>query len=309
MTDYSRVDMSYAVRLANRSYDTDMIFRALAQKPSGRRDPGSLKYQRILDTKGRDAADAYALQTANKAIAFVAANPPILDKASALVAITEIEGVAAALPWGVYAGPGARRALEAAFVVAERVNGISFGLSLREWAELCGQDFRTTRTHRDLLLGLGWLRRNPDDRLGRTARYSLRLPPHIHSHLRSECAGSSGRAWLAHDAFRERALGGLPWYLLSLVEPSAITLRELSIRSGVDEEELDDVIAIMEHAGLVNLVDGHVVPVPDPLPRLDDFARRHGTTGWGEADKEKHRRDREAFQTRGVNVRTRQEVR
>lgn len=89
MTDYSRADMQYAVRLGNRGYDVDMIFRALATKPSGRRDPGSLKYQRLMDTKGRDVADAYARQTAEKAIAFIANNPRIIDRTDALVRITE----------------------------------------------------------------------------------------------------------------------------------------------------------------------------------------------------------------------------
>jgi hypothetical protein len=180
VTDYSRGDMSYACRLRNRGYDVDMIFRALTQKPSGRRDPGSVKYQRILETKGRDSADAYARKTAEKAIKFVADNPKIIDRTDALVRLTEIKALADAMPWGLYAGPGARRTLEGAFAVAEKVGGLLFGLSLREWAETCGQDLRTTRTHRDLLVRLGWLLRNPDDRLGRTARFRLRTPSHIH---------------------------------------------------------------------------------------------------------------------------------
>jgi hypothetical protein len=55
--DYSSEDMSIADRLANRGQDANMIFRALAQKPSAKRAPGSMKYQRILESLGRDAAD------------------------------------------------------------------------------------------------------------------------------------------------------------------------------------------------------------------------------------------------------------
>lgn len=49
-----------------------------------------MKYMRVLDDKGKDAADDYARTTARKAIEFVAANPRIIDKADALVRITEI---------------------------------------------------------------------------------------------------------------------------------------------------------------------------------------------------------------------------
>ncbi|MBA3737493.1 MAG: hypothetical protein H0W97_02900 [Actinobacteria bacterium] len=308
MTDYSRGDMSYAVRLANRGYDVDMIFRALATKPSGRRDPGSLKYQRLMDTKGRDVADAYARQTAEKAIAFIANSPRIIDRTDALVRITEIKALADALPWGLYAGPGARRALEAAFSIAERVGGLAFGLSLREWSETCGQDLRMTRTNRDLLVRLGWLLRNPDDRLGRTARFRLRTPPHIHSHGRYECASYGAHAWLAHDAFREEGLGNLGWYVLSLTDSRPLALHELSIRSGVDLAELEDLIGIMTHADLV-VGDDQVGAVPDLTLALDHFAQGRGTLGRGEADRAQYQRDREAFRARGVNVRTLQEAR
>ena len=36
--DTSGMDMTWALRLANREYDAIMIFRALATKPSGRRE-------------------------------------------------------------------------------------------------------------------------------------------------------------------------------------------------------------------------------------------------------------------------------
>ena len=306
MNDYSRVDMSYAVRLANRAYDADMIFRALAQKPSGRREPGSVKYQRLLDSRGRDAADAYARRTAEKAIVFVASNPRIVDRTDAFVRLTEIKALADAMPWGLYAGPGARRALEGAFCVAERMGGLSFGLSLREWAEICGQETRTTRTNRDRLVDLGWLQRNTDDRLGRTARFRLRAPAHIHSNGRYECADSGGRAWLGHDAFRPEALGDLGWYLLSLTE-SRRPLRELSIRAGIDPAELEDILGVMVHADLVVGVE-QVARVADPIPFLDVVATRRGTLGRAEADRAQHQREREEFRARGVNVRVPQEV-
>jgi hypothetical protein len=303
--DYSRQDMSYAVRLANRGYDTTMIFRALAAKPSGKRDPGSLKYQRILDERGRDAADEYARCTAEKALGFVKANPPIKDRASALVGIAEVAEAAEALPWAVYAGPGARQALEAAFVVAEGVGGLSFGLSLRQWAEVAGQPMRATRTHRDLLTELEWFQRNPGDRLGRTARYRLRLPRHIHSQERSECAGLGERAWLAHDAFRPEALGDMGWYVLSRLSIFRATadLRIVSVQTGLGLEELRELVDVFERENLTYREDDFVRCADDLVPRLDAVATRYHTAGRGEEDRELHRFEREVFRTRGVNVR------
>ena len=219
-----------------------MIFRALAAKPAGRRDPGSMKYQRILDMRGRDAADSYAKRTAENAIAFVQANPPIKDRTDAMIRILELEALADSLPWMIYAGPCARRALEGAFTVAERVGGVSFGLSLREHAELVGQPLRVLRGHRDALLVLGWLSRNPGDRPGLTSRISLRTPTHIQSRVISECAYSVGPhrgALLAHDALAEWDCG---WYLLHVVGVGS-SERELAVRAGIDKDNED-----LEHA-------------------------------------------------------------
>jgi hypothetical protein len=65
----------------------------------------------------------------------------------------------------------------------------------------------------------------------------------------------------------------------------------------------------MTHAELV-VVDHtlNVARVADPIPYLDAVASRRGTLGHGEADRAQHRRDREAFRARGVNVRVPQEV-
>jgi hypothetical protein len=302
--DYSREDMSQAVKLANRGYDVTMIFRALAAKPSGRRDPGSVKYQRVLDERGRDAADAYARQTAERAVEFVASHPAITDRPSAFLRLVEIQGIAGGLPWAVYAGAGVRRALEGTFIIGERIGGLSFGLALREWSEIAGQDERATREHRDALVRLGWLRRNPNDRAGRTGRYALRVPTHIHSHGRSECADSAGRAWMAHDAFRPTALGDLGWYVLaSLSAPRS--LGDLSLRTGLDPDELRDLAWRLDGIGAVSLVDdGVLVRSPDLAGRLDAFASSAGTSGSLEADVERHARERAEFRRRGdVNVR------
>lgn len=299
--DTSADDMSYAVRLANRGFTSEQIYRALAAKPSGKREPGSLKYQRLLDVRGRDPADAYARRTAERAVAFVEANPAIKDRPSALVALLELEAVAGALPWAVYGGPGVRRALEAAFVVAERVGGLAFGLSVREHAELAGHDFERTRAERRALTDLGWLRRDPNDRLGRTARFTLRRPSHIHSHQGDLNVGTD-REWLADDAFRTSALGDEAWLVLSIAA-APISVHALALRSGFAVEALQETNALLERLELLHVDDGVVRRASDLSSALDAAAERFGTAGAAKADRERHRHDREAFRARqDVNV-------
>ena len=299
--DTSRDDMSYAVRLANRDYTTEQIFRALSAKPSGRREPGSLKYQRLLETRGADRADDYARRSAEKAIAFVKANPAIADRPSALVKLLEIEAAAGALPWAVYGGAGVRRALEAVFVVAERVGGLSFGLSVREHAELAGHDFERIRSHRRALSDLGWLRRDPSDRLGRTSRFTLRRGFHIHSHQGDLNVGTD-RRWLAHDAFRKGALGDEGWLVLSIAA-APVSAQVLAQRTGFDHGTLEATCSTLERLELLHADDDLVRRVDQVMTALDAAAERLGTTGTADADKERHRLDREAWVTRrDVNV-------
>lgn len=295
--------MSYAVRLANRDYDVHKIFRALARKPSGKRDPGSVKYARVLDERGQEAADRYARRTAENAVKFVADNPRIVDRAGALVRLHEIQGLANALPWAIYGGPAARRSLEATFVVAERVGGVVFGLALREWAELAGQRKRAIEHNRDTLLRLGWLKRNPSDRLGRTARFTLRVPRDIQpTRVRFECPTLAGRGWVGHDAFREAALGDVGWLLLaSIGSPSMIA--DLGGRTGLGLDDVEDLITKFARLELVEFDGGIVQPASDIDDALDRAADAFKTAGSAEKDRKEHRDDREDFRARGaVNV-------
>lgn len=301
--DTSRDDMTYAVRLANRDYQVGDIARALSAKPSGRRQPGSVKYQRIFDTKGKDAADAYAQRTAAAAIDFVRRSPMIRDRNEALIRLLEIEAAAVALPWGVYAGPDVRRALEAVFVVADRVGSIRIGLSLREWAEVAGQGFEAVRKHRDALAELGWLRRDPDDKLGRTGRYTVRRPRHIQPTRGMNVGTAADRTWLAHDAFRPAALGDLGWYLLTATS-SAGSPAELAVRTGLSDEVLADRLAVLERNDLISLrANGDVQSATDILPALNALAQSCGSAGAGNRMHERFEQDRVAWHSReAVNV-------
>jgi hypothetical protein len=303
--DFSRLDMTYACRLANKAYDVDMIFRALAAKPSGRKDPGSMKYQRLLDTKGRDAADRYARGTAEKAIEFVKKNPAIKDRSAAIVHLLELQTAANALPWAVYGGPGTRRTLEAAFFVAEEVGGPKFGLALRRWAELAGQDFEVIRTRRKALSELGWLVRDADDRLGRTGRYRIRKPLHINSHQGGGNVGATAtRVWLNHDAFRPGGLGDEGWYLLYVIASlNCATSENLARATGFDEDTLEDLVEPFSRYELIQTTESGLLTCPDDLvPGLDQVADELGVAGIGDADRERHRNERDAWKLRGQGV-------
>jgi hypothetical protein len=292
--------MSYANRLANRGYTADMIFQALAKKPSGKRDPGSMKYQRILDERGRDVADAYARRTAEKAIAFVAANPKIVDRAGALLRVAELQAAADSLPWGVYGGPDARRALEGAFVVADRVGGPAFGLAGREWGELVGMTRDAVREQQRVLERLGWLRRNPLDRDRRTARFTLHRPPPIHSHgWVCEWGTHDGRRWLAHDAFRGDALGSVGWYVLASLDVAPTRLDLLQARTGVDGDDLGIVLHVLDQAGAVFVDEEVAHRAADPAAALELIADQRGTLGSASRDRARHEAERVAFHARG----------
>jgi hypothetical protein len=306
MADQSSRDMSWAVRLANRKFTVDQIAQALAGgSATGKRPAGSMKYQRILVSKGREDAAKYAVRTAERAVAWVRDNPKVTDKGGAAVRLVSIEAAAEALPWLVYCGPEARRALEAALVVAWRVGSLNFGLSLREWAEIAGLDFESIRTARNILVDEGWLRRNPADRNGRTARFTVRTPSHIHSHQGDMNVGlHDDRAWLAHDAFREHALGSVGWAVLRGI-PAVPTRRDVfKKRVALDEEEVWPHLLRLERAQLIALGDESIRRVgDDPIPLLDAFALQAGTAGDLTALRSKHAAERKAWRKRGdVNV-------
>lgn len=310
--DYSREDMSWAVSLANRGYDEEGIYLALSAMPSGRRDPGSVKYQRLLSAKGKKAADAYARRTARNAIQFVHDNPMILDRTAALADLWAVRQTIERVPWGIYAGPGPRRTLEGALRVAEGLGSASwYGLALRQWSELVGQSFRAVRSNRDVLTDLGWIRRHPKDRPHRTARYKLRTPTHIqpaHSltPVGEECAGSRGAAhWvytdsapsqLAHDAYRPDALGDPAWYLhhTLLVVPRPQPLEVVELRTGYIADDLLDLVATLERYDLLHRDDDALAVPDDLLDRLDRVAVDLGTAGAADADRATYRQEQTA---------------
>jgi hypothetical protein len=297
--------MTWAVKLANRGHPADQIARELSRTPTPKRPAGSKKYQRILETRGREEATKYAARTAEKAVTFVRDNPKVMDHAAAAVRLIEIESAAESLPWLVYCGPQARRALDAALLVAWRVGSLNFGLALREWAELAGLEFESIRTARNALIREGWLRRNPTDRNGRTSRFTISTPSHIHSHQGDKNVGlHRDREWLAHDAFRETALGSEGWVVLRAVSNVPMQRDLIQTKIALDADELWEHLLRFERAGVLVVGDNSVRRAADDLiPLLDGIARDAGTMGDLLKLRQKHLADRSAWRQRGdVNV-------
>ena len=295
--DYSREDISYALSLVRLGYTPDHVRRALTAKPSGRRDPGSVKYMRLLESRGKDTADAYMTRTVDKAFSYAAENAAIKDRNDAILRLLELEAAANALPWAIYAGAGVRRTLEAAFAVGDRTGGVRFGLALRAWAETAGQSFETIRTNRDMLVRLGWLRRNPNDRPGRTGRYTISRPSHI-QHTGIENVGdATTRTWLAHDAFRPDALGDYGWYVLATLRGET-DLGRLSAVTGFGDDGLMDIATRLRTFGLVEITDTTIMPGTEMLTRLEDAARKLGTLGDADRDHADFAEDRKGWRER-----------
>jgi hypothetical protein len=312
-TDHSRDDATYAAKLANRGYSVDQIASAIAKIPKGGKSPASMKYVRVMQERGLDAANAYAKRTAEKAVAWVKANPPVRDQASGLVRLAELDALVGLVPWGVVWSPRTRRVLEGALGVAEHAKSLRFSLALRQWSTLTGVAYEPIRWERNRLIEIGWLRRNQNDRSGRTSRFGLRAPLHIqgprsHSTFtshegRCEC-GVVGRegCWLAHDAFRPQALGDVGWYALASTSDQAVTLRELELQTGIAHDELLDLVLTLDRFGAARFDGSLVRRGPDLVAGLDAIAAHHGTEGMLAAERAQYDEERKAFRARGTGA-------
>jgi hypothetical protein len=298
--DHSRDDMVYATRLANKGYSAERIAACLGTKPSRSKPWGSVKYHAILETRGMDAANAYARRTAEKAVTWVLENPAVRDPSSALVRIFELEATAWALPWNIYGGAGALRALEAGFLVAERAHSLKIGLSLREWAELAGMDKDTMVMHRGTLVDLGWMMRNPDDDPGRTSRFTIRRPSHI-QFTRDMNVGSpnpSDRAWLNHDAFvRGGVLDDLGWYVLRVAGRTS-SYPALCAAAGLGPDDGNRLCGRLSSFGLLRLGDDHFTRADNLIPLLDVCSSKTGVAGHALGLRLRHAQDRASFRSR-----------
>ena len=297
-------DMSWALKQANQGRDAKQIARSLSEPPARKRPAGSTQYQRILRARGQDAAVQYATRTAEKAVAFVREHPKITDHAGAAMALVHIEAAADSLPWLPYCGPKARRALEAAFVVASRAGRVRIGLALREWAEIAGLDFDTIVTQRNVLQRAGWLHRDQNDVPGRTSRFTLRKPSHILSCQEIGMWDTADRAWLSRDAFREDALGSVGWLILRGVSAVPESRCLLQTKIGLDPDELWRYLLAFEKAGVCTVGDDSIRRTTDDLiPLLDKIAMEYGTAGELVRMQWKHKGDRQAFRRRAeLNV-------
>jgi hypothetical protein len=313
--DYSREDMAWAVRLANKGHDATMIARVLRTKPSGKRGGAySMKYQRLLDERGRDAACRYAERTARKAVEFVKANPMIQDHIGGTARLIHITRAADEQDWTDH--PGARKALEAAVHIALGLPypTVVFGLSDRQWAETAGQSRDSLRRNRDRLVKLGWITRNPDDLPGRTSRYRLDIPDPFKSPPRGDVWQEEAERLREKygpdvlrgvpptaDPFNSHHIGdmnGEPRGPDCWAYPMALSPAHDLYRPGA----YGDVGWLWAHRAVRELDrwDGHELPPfgwKFSWPPADWFAERYGTLGEGARDRRIHDDERAEFRS------------
>lgn len=314
--DYSRDDMSWAMRLANRGSGVEAITSTLSRKPSGRRPWYSVKYARLYEERGKEVADRYARRTAEKAVERVRRFPAIRDPHEAIVRLLDIETAALMHRWGGGMGSSARRAFFGALTVANRLPSVTFGLAWREWSELVGTPHRRVRHVVTTALDGRWVTRNPDDRMGRTSRWALRVPRDCTFNLTPGDMNVQTRPTfrrdaldpipptrlLNHDAFV--ALGDDAWHVfdVSFTQGRVTTPRTLELATGMDAPTLAATIDLLLRERVIREEGPLLVGPRDVGLVLDDTAFRLGSLLSLDRLKATHKSDREAFRRGDVNV-------
>lgn len=131
--DFSEVS-GYALRLANRNHDRNMIVRALME------DPELVAYAMIVgDRRAIDQAERIARYAFDR----VASHPREDWRSEVPARLTSYRAAADDCPWPGRTGPTDRRVLEGAYLTAEIANSTTFGLSARGWATRVGMPWRT----------------------------------------------------------------------------------------------------------------------------------------------------------------------
>jgi hypothetical protein len=233
-------DMRWALRLARAGNDRIAIVNALKRRHP-RHGHNSAFYAQMKDERGLVAANRYAERTADKALATVKEAPAVTDPHEARVRLLQLHALVDVERWPPELA-GARRALEAAYVVAfERGRIAGMKLDLRTWAMRAGQSFDAIQHHRDQLNALGWMRLDPHASR-RLSQFTFYAPASASTHRKSFQGDSMCPAvLLAHDAWRPKGQGNYGWYTWWLENRGASVenaLREL------------DLIAL--HAGTIN---------------------------------------------------------
>jgi hypothetical protein len=247
--------------------DRRQVVKAISRKHP-RHGYHSLIYAEHVKTRGTAAADRYAERTADKAFRLAKEAPRVTNDYEARERLMELYAAVDAEPWPPNLA-GARRALEAAYVIAwERGRVAEMKLDERTHAMRAGQSHGAVKYHRKQLHDMGWLRRHARDRGRGISRLTFHSP-NIH---RKTFQGHPMDVplLLAHDAWRPAALGDEGWYFQRVIvfRPSAV------------EHPWDDVATMLQEHGL-----GIPLPEEELIRRLDLIALDFGTfnTGYLEA--------------------------
>jgi hypothetical protein len=262
------------MRLARRGCERRVILDAITRRHP-KHGYNSLVYGETVKERGFAAAGRYAERTVDKAIRIVEQGW-VLDPTEARARIAELWVIADAEPWPLELA-GARKALEAALEIGDERGRISLGLDLRTHAMRAGQSRTAIGRHRRTLHDLGWMRRNPHDRVGLTARFRLAAPAGpLNDLVEGQLDGPARRSFVAHDAWRPAALGDAGWYVQHAIAAHA------PLPAGADL-----VVERLHGHGL-----GRELHAAELARRLDIAAHRLGTAGDGDRQRAQFEQER-----------------
>jgi hypothetical protein len=277
---------SYALKLANRDYDSTMIGRALL------RDEAILEIQH---RRGVRRAQETAGRVADWAVKHAQANPKEEWKARILTRIVRYREAADLVPWPGRTGPTDRRVLESFYMSATFAQSDKFRYAARTIGGRTGMPWRTASEATRRLLGLKVVRFVGNYGPGLGTKYQLAAPRSwdlsttdtAYLHDRSSppapiVPGLGMRApsdplvsvLLKHAAFSTHALGDPGWLLIHWLDPEEPQKsRALSSATGMHYDRTRTVLGKLHHEQLARPVPDGWIRVPDVelLPQLDRY--------------------------------------
>lgn len=277
---------SYALRLANRNLDPQVIVRALL------RDDAIVQIQ---VTRGAAKARATAERKAAWAVAKVKAEPKEEWRSRIPARIVGYREAADSRPWHGRTAPTDRRVLEAFYMTGTFARSTKFRFAARTIGGRTGLPWRTASESTRRLCGSGLLRIAGNYGPGLGTKYVLAAPRswdtsnlHNRSSPPAPIVPGLGRRSpsdplvqhvLAHEAFRNRAgLGDAGWLLMHWLDDlDPAKPRVLSDATGLDYDRVRYVLGLLHSSGIARPVPNGWIRVPDVelLPTLDEYAQRH----------------------------------
>ena len=289
------VPLSYALRLANRGYSADQIRRALLDHHVVRH---------LQERAGFERVDAFARQTAERAVDQVRKVPSVDWPAQVVVRVAERRLAADSVPWPGRTGPTDRRVLEGAFLTASICKSVTFNMAVRTWGMRVGLPWSIVATSvKRLRHDRSALELVSRGGSARTSKYRIRSMVGTRTgssltQLFGDLPPLSEWGWLAHDAFRSAALGDPGWMVTRwLRDDDPRKASDLAAATGIERHRAYAVLGRLQHHEIATKAADGWVRIPDSelVAALDLVAVMAGTAGSLEADRRRYEQQRQGF--------------